>query len=121
MMKGSNCFSPTGSSDFSSSRALDILDICYNPASAPPDKIMNSLMTVCPPDVLFCRVEVYRVGGVFSGITRRCGESYCVEFCSQAGYGAERETCSYCCGGIPTNVTAEDGSEVNAADKFNCP
>lgn len=69
-----------GSSDFTS-KSLDITDSCYNPNSVSIDKVKHSLITLCPPESLFCKVEINRVGGVFAGISRSCGGNYCVEAC----------------------------------------
>lgn len=105
-----------GSTDFTF-RSLDVTDSCYNPSATNATKVKTSLLTICPLEAIFCKVEVYRIGGVFSGISRSCGGSYCIEQCSQRGYGTEQETCVFCCGGIPTNETDIESN----TDKFNCP
>ena len=104
------------STDFSSKR-LDTMDSCYNPASTNTTKLRQGLLTVCPPETRFCKLEVFRIGGVLSGVARSCGGGSCVESCFQRGYGAEFETCTQCCGGIHTNET--DTTDTSS-DKFNC-
>ncbi|KAI1285462.1 hypothetical protein HDE_12019 [Halotydeus destructor] len=107
------------STDFSSKR-LDITDACYNPGSVAMDKIRHSLLTVCPTDSRYCRLEITRVAGVLSGIARGCGGTHCVDACFQRGYGTEVETCTQCCGGIHTNETDGDMDGPSSSDKFNC-
>lgn len=86
------------------------------------EKVKTELLTLCSPEVTFCRVEIYRISGVFAGITRACGsDPFCFEGCMHRGYGLDSETCVFCCPGAYTNETIYDPEDEDYpayADKY---
>lgn len=81
---------------------FDEYDLCYNPVQN-FSLAKEYLMTLCSYNAVHCITEVIRIHGVIAGVNRKCGFSFCSEFCIQRGFGVEQETCSFCCEGIQNN------------------
>ncbi len=90
----------------------------YNPSSNITLADQGHL-TQCSPVTRFCTVDITRVNNVLAVVDRRCGLSTCRHFCLAKGYGVERETCTYCCGGKLRED--DEGFDEDESDNYKCP
>jgi hypothetical protein len=97
---------------------FDNQHLCYNP-SLNITLADQEHLTQCSPVTRFCTVDITRVNNVLAVVDRRCGLSTCRHFCLAKGYGVERETCTYCCGGKLRED--EEGFDQKESDNYKCP
>ena len=80
--------------DFSQKK-INFIDTCINPAIN-VSEAESRFLTACPADTNYCATELITINQVFTAIERRCAHT-CTPSCFQAGYGTEKEICTYCC------------------------
>jgi hypothetical protein len=97
---------------------FDNQHLCYNP-SLNITLADQEHLTQCSPVTRFCTVDITRVNNVLAVVDRRCGLSTCRHFCLAKGYGVERETCTYCCGGKLRED--DEGFDEDESDNYKCP
>ena len=102
--------------DFTLQR-FDNLNSCYNP-SLNITLAEQEHLTQCSPATRFCTVDITRVNDVLAIVDRRCGQSTCQPLCVAKGYGIERQTCTYCCGG---KLTEDDENFDEENNNYKCP